>query len=142
LPSEYALGRQAEREKPFGFSRQQRLLTGKDYKQVFDNAKRVGNPYWTVYGFAHKERKTQLGLAIAKKTVRRAHERNRLKRLSREAFRKMQAQLVGVNLVVMAGRSAQTADNDTLTEQLIKLFTLFTPRIKKTTDNSSDRTAS
>ena len=74
--------------------------------------------------------------------MRRAHERNRLKRLSREAFRKMQAQLIGVNLVVMAGRSAQTADNDTLTEQLIKLFTLFTPRIKKTTDNSSDRTAS
>ncbi len=142
MPSELELGRQADREKPFGFSRQQRLLTGKDYKQVFDNARRVGNPYWTVYGFAHKESKTQLGLAIAKKTVRRAHERNRLKRLSREAFRQMQAQLIGVNLVVMAGKAAQTADNATLTQQLVKLFTLFTPRIQKSTDKTSDRTAS
>lgn len=143
MPSEVALGRQADREKPYGFSRQQRLLTGKDFKQVFDNARRVGNPYWTVYGFAHKEsNRTQLGLAIAKKTVRRAHERNRLKRLTREAFRQMQAQLVGVNLVVMAGKAAEAADNATLNQQLVKLFTLFTPRIKKSTDNSSDRTAS
>jgi ribonuclease P protein component len=143
VPSEVALGRQADREKPYGFSRQQRLLTGKDFKQVFDNARRVGNPYWTVYGFAHKEsNRTQLGLAIAKKTVRRAHERNRLKRLTREAFRQMQAQLVGVNLVVMAGKAAEAADNATLNQQLVKLFTLFTPRIKKSTDNSSDRTAS
>lgn len=143
MPSEVALGRQADREKPYGFSRQRRLLTGKDFKQVFDNARRVGNPCWTVYGFAHKEsNRTQLGLAIAKKTVRRAHERNRLKRLAREAFRQMQAQLVGVNLVVMAGKAAEAADNATLNQQLVKLFTLFTPRIKKSTDNSSDRTAS
>jgi len=142
LPSEVALGRQADREKPFGFSRQKRLLTGKDYKQVFDNARRVGNPYWTVYGFAHKESTARLGLAIAKKTVRRAHERNRLKRLSREAFRQMQAQLMGVSLVVMAGKAAEAADNATLTQQLIKLFTLFTPRIKKSTDKTSDRTVS
>lgn len=127
-PSESISRLQPSREKPFGFSRDKRLLTGKAYKQVFDQAKRVGNPYWTVYGWRHKEAKAELGLAIAKKTLRRAHERNRLKRLARETFRHMHADLLGVSIVVMAGKSAQAADNATLVAHLIKLFTQFTVR--------------
>lgn len=156
-PSESIRRLQPVREKPLGFSRDKRLLTGKAYKQVFDNAKRVGNPYWTVYAWRHKETKAELGLAIAKKTLRRAHERNRLKRLARETFRHMHAQLLGVSLVVMAGKSAQAADNATLIAQLTKLLTLFTPRstavsqpasstarpsIQQPTDSSLHRTAS
>lgn len=66
-PSESISRLQPSREKPLGFSRDKRLLTGKAYKQVFDQARRVGNPYWTVYGWRHKEAKAELGLAIAKK---------------------------------------------------------------------------
>ncbi|MCH9743032.1 MAG: ribonuclease P protein component [Proteobacteria bacterium] len=127
-PSESISRLQPSREKPLGFSRDKRLLTGKAYKQVFDQARRVGNPYWTVYGWRHKEAKAELGLAIAKKTLRRAHERNRLKRLARETFRHMHTDLLGVSVVVMAGKSAQSADNATLVAHLIKLFNLFTVR--------------
>lgn len=127
-PSE-SLGRlESAREKPFGFSRDKRLLTGKDYKQVFDQAKRIGNPHWTVYGWRHQQPHAQIGLAIAKKTLRRAHERNRLKRLVRETFRHMHGQLSGVSLVVMAGKAAETADNATLVAQLTKLLNYFLPK--------------
>lgn len=155
-PSE-SLGRlQSAREKPFGFSRDKRLLTGKDYKQVFDHAKRIGNPHWTVYGWRHQQPQAQLGLAIAKKTLRRAHERNRLKRLARETFRQMHGQLSGVSLIVMAGKAAESADNATLVAQLTKLFKYFLPKSQSknapssiqshqpliATENSSHRTAS
>jgi len=138
-PSE-SLGRlQSAREKAFGFSRDKRLLTGKDYKLVFDNAKRIGNSHWTVYGWRHKEARAQLGLAIAKKTLRRAHERNRLKRLARETFRHMHGQLLGVNVVVMAGKAAEAADNETLVAQLTKLFTYFLPKPKTNPETSELR---
>lgn len=154
-PSE-SLGRlKSARDKPYGFSRDKRLLTGKDYKQVFDHAKRIGNPHWTVYGWRHQQPQAQLGLAIAKKTLRRAHERNRLKRLARETFRHMHGQLAGVSLVVMAGKAAESADNATLVVQLTKLFTYFLPKPQTkasslstqtqpliVTENSSHRTAS
>ena len=44
----------------------------------------------------------RLGLAVAKKQVRRANRRNRLKRLVRESFRENQHRLAGVDLVVIA----------------------------------------
>lgn len=108
--------------KPFGFAAHQRLLTGKDFKQVFDHAKRYSSAEWTIYAWRHQTGVAQLGLAIAKKTVRRAHERNRLKRLARETFRLMQTELAGCSYVVMAGRAAEAADNAQLRHQLSRLF--------------------
>jgi len=108
------------------FPRHRRLLAGSDYKLVFDQAKRMGNAHWTVYGWKHGEDRTRLGLAIAKRYVRRAHERNRLKRIAREAFRHMQNKLIGVDIVVMSGKMALTSDNAILNQQLVKLLTLYT----------------
>lgn len=139
-PSELISRLESAREKPFGFSRDKRLLTSKDYKQVFDQAKRIGNPHWTVYGWRHQQPKAQMGLAIAKKTLRRAHERNRLKRLARETFRHMHINLSGVSLIVMAGKAAETADNATLVAQLTKLFTYFLPKSHTITHQSSNQT--
>ena len=47
---------------------------------------------------------------MAKKRVRRANRRNRLKRLVRESFRENQERLVGLDLVVVA---LATADRET-----------------------------
>lgn len=44
----------------------------------------------------------RLGIAVAKKRIRRANRRNRLKRLVRESFRENQDRLAGLDLVVVA----------------------------------------
>jgi ribonuclease P protein component len=65
----------------------------------------------------------RLGLAIAKKQVRRAVDRNRIKRIVRETFRRHRARLPGVDLVVMARAAASTADNRRLAASLERHFT-------------------
>jgi len=60
----------------------------------------------------------RLGLAIARKQARRAIDRNRLKRITRESFRHQRAVLCGIDVVVLCRRDAVSADNTTLSRSL------------------------
>ena len=60
----------------------------------------------------------RLGLAIAKKCARRAVDRNRLKRLVRESFRRHRPGLQRLDLVVMCRRDAVAAENTQLSASL------------------------
>jgi ribonuclease P protein component len=64
----------------------------------------------------------RLGLAISKKRVRRAVDRNRLKRLARDVFRRHRAALAGLDVVVMARATAVAEDNRTLCDALLRHF--------------------
>lgn len=65
----------------------------------------------------------RLGLAIAKKSARRAIDRNRLKRVVREVFRHNRQSLPGIDLVVMARSPAAAADMQSLRTSLERHFT-------------------
>ena len=73
----------------------------------------------------------RLGLTIAKKKVKKAHARNRLKRLIRETFRRRQHQLVNIDIVVMAKPQADQLSNDELQQQLHKLWKRLNHRSKQ-----------
>jgi ribonuclease P protein component len=60
----------------------------------------------------------RLGLAIAKKQVRRAVDRNRIKRVVRESFRHHQQELASMDCVVMARRDTSAAANEELLASL------------------------
>ena len=60
----------------------------------------------------------RLGLAIAKKQVKRAVDRNRIKRVIRESFRKQGTSLQGYDFVVLARRDTSQHNNDKLTASL------------------------
>ncbi len=60
----------------------------------------------------------RLGLAIAKKHLRKATSRNRIKRLIRESFRLHQSRLKGLDLVVLARPGLEQVDNRTLLQSL------------------------
>ena len=62
-----------------------------------------------------------MGLVIAKKHIRLAVERNRLKRLIRESFRKHQQLLIEMDIVILARSGSDKLDNKdfvTLVEKL------------------------
>lgn len=101
-----------------------RLLRAADFSRVFAGATRRSDRYFTVLarpnGLAHD----RLGLAIAKKQLRRAVDRNRIKRLVREYFRREVQPTAGSGLdyVVMARAAARQADNRRLFASLAQLF--------------------
>lgn len=70
--------------------------------------------------FYHGKQKTRLGLAIAKKQVRKAVDRNRIKRLIRESFRNNKEILQGFDIVVMTRTSDVHVNNAELFESLRK----------------------
>jgi ribonuclease P protein component len=64
----------------------------------------------------------RLGLAVSKKALRRAVDRNRMKRQIREAFRQRRARLAGQDIVVMVRREVATAERATVRAALNRLL--------------------
>ncbi|WP_293645056.1 ribonuclease P protein component [Thiolapillus sp.] len=104
-----------------GFPRHVRLLSAEDYKKVFAQPVRSSDRYFTVLArYDRQQELARLGLAVAKKHVRRAVDRNRIKRLLRESFRRHQQYLKGYDLVVLVKPGIHKADNLTLFSSLEK----------------------
>jgi ribonuclease P protein component len=93
-----------------------------DFQRVFEHPERSADRFFTVLAAQSASPVPRLGLAIARKQVRRAVDRNRLKRIAREVFRRHRQQLAGLDLVVMARGTAATADNAALAESLGRHF--------------------
>lgn len=101
------------------FGKKFRLLNAVDYQNVFDQPLRTVDKYFTVLARSNQLTDSRLGLAISKKSARRAVDRNRLKRLARESFRIHKHELAKLDFVVMAKYAAVNADNSTLYDSLL-----------------------
>ena len=64
----------------------------------------------------------RLGLAISKRVSKRAVERNRIKRLLRESFRRVRHQLPAVDMMVMAREQAAGVPGTQLLAELDGLW--------------------
>ncbi|CAJ0990714.1 Ribonuclease P protein component [Pantoea sp. Nvir] len=64
----------------------------------------------------------RIGFTVAKRHVKRAHERNRIKRLTRESFRLHQHELPAMDFVVIVKKGITNIDNRNLKEALEKLW--------------------
>ncbi|GHE21249.1 hypothetical protein GCM10017767_17700 [Halomonas urumqiensis] len=73
----------------------------------------------------------RLGLVISKKNLRRAVDRNRLKRIARESVRHRQHQLPDVDIVLLARRGVGELDNDTLFRQLQGMWRRLAKDVRK-----------
>ena len=104
------------------FPKHYRLITASDYKQVFNNPKRVSTPELLFLFCKNNQAVSRLGLAIAKKQLPLAVDRNRIKRQIRESFREQRSQLSSVDIVVMARKNLLNMDNGQVRAQLDKLW--------------------
>ncbi|KAE8176090.1 MULTISPECIES: ribonuclease P protein component [Photobacterium] len=106
----------------FAFSRELRLLTPEHYKTVFQQAHRAGSPHLTILARSNELDHPRLGLAVPKKQIKTAVDRNRFKRVVRESFRLKQHQLPACDFVVIAKKSANGLSNEELFTLLDKLW--------------------
>ncbi len=101
------------------FTKSMRLLNSKDFQSVFDDAPlRTSHQHFLFLARQNQLGLPRLGLVIAKKHIRHAVDRNRMKRLIRETFRAKQQQLAGIDVIVLARKGMNDSTNAVLIEQL------------------------
>jgi len=96
------------------FSRRARLSSKADFRNVFAQPVKSGDPYFTVLARPNTLGFPRLGLAISRKSAPSAVVRNRIKRIIRESFRHHQPALGGLDLVVIGQPKVGTQANEVL----------------------------
>ena len=85
-------------------SRGKRLSRSAEFERVYRQGRSVANRYLVLYSFPNESiDRTRLGLSVSRK-VGGAVDRNRVKRLLREAFAGVEDQLQGCHDVVVVAR--------------------------------------
>ena len=98
------------------------MLTPEHFKYVFQQPFHASSPEITILARQNHLEHPRLGLTVAKKHLKRAHDRNRIKRLCRESFRLSQRRLPSYDFVIVAKQGIGRLDNRTLWQILDKLW--------------------
>ena len=116
----------------FRFGKSRRLLTAADYGLVFDKAEaRASHRNLLLLARRNQGTAHRLGLVIAKKNVRLAVERNRIKRLAREFFRTQDDGAPTLDVVLLARRGIDQLDNADLSSILQQQWQKLTRHASK-----------
>lgn len=83
-----------------GFSRRQRLLKAAEFEAVFSNRCASRSACFQVLARPNEQGHARLGMVVSRRLIPLAVERNRMRRLIREAFRHLADGLPSVDLVV------------------------------------------
>lgn len=83
------------------FPPSRRLLKPWQFKQVWEEGKKLSDKYFAIINCKNNLGHPRLGISVSKKNVRSAVKRNRIKRLTRETFRCRQDDLNAFDLVVV-----------------------------------------
>lgn len=119
------------------FPKTRRLLNSGDYSRVFDNAQAKASHKFLLFlarrndGPGHR-----LGLVIAKKNVRLAVQRNRIKRVAREFFRTLPEGVPTMDVVLLTRRGIDQLDNAQLSSILQQQWLKLGPQIPKLDPNT------
>jgi ribonuclease P protein component len=111
------------------FPKRLRLLRPSEFKRVFDARNSASDAWIVLYGALSETGHPRIGLTVSRR-VGGAVERNRWKRLLREAFRVTQAELPPLELIcVVRGQSPPTLGQ--MRESLIALSARVRSRIEQ-----------
>lgn len=110
------------------YSRELRLLTPSHFENVFKDAIPSVSPSMTILGRHNDFNHPRLGITVSKKNVRKAHDRNRVKRLIRESFRLNQHKLPHADIVVVVKKGLDKQTNEQIFVLLEKLWKKLTKR--------------
>lgn len=114
------------------FTRQQRLTQPSQFKNVFaDPYVKQGDANMLLLGIKNDEKTARLGLAVAKKQLKRAVSRNRFKRLTRESFRQHLNVIKNLDIVVIARSGAEHKTNRELLDLLSKNWHILNKKCEK-----------
>ena len=103
------------------FPRAARLVAKAQFDAAFEAASRFRSRHFRVHVRVTGE-PARLGLALAKRVVPHAVDRNRIKRHARETFRAMRAALAGHDLVLVVHAAPHGIEGRALASELAELY--------------------
>jgi ribonuclease P protein component len=115
------------------FPRESRLLTPKNFSFVFEQAIPAVSNHITILARHNGLNTARLGITVPKKKVKKATDRNTIKRIIRESFRLQRHQLPNVDIIVIAKLGIGEIENQALAIQLEKLWRKMTLRCNQPT---------
>ncbi|HEX5306518.1 MAG TPA: ribonuclease P protein component [Dyella sp.] len=110
-----------------GLPREARLCRAGDFAALRQASGRFGGRCFSVRYRVNELGHARMGLAISKRVSKRAVERNRIKRLARESFRRIRHDLPAVDLVIMAREQASGLPGAELLAELDALWRKLVP---------------
>ena len=104
------------------FPHSAKLSNAEDYRRVFDSpAFKVSSDAFLLLAQHAESSRSRVGVIVAKKHVKHATRRNRLKRLVREQFR-LNLFHPSLDMVVLARSAADDMNNSQVTNDLTQLW--------------------
>jgi len=103
------------------FTKARRLLKKQDYDHVFKQAKKMSSADFTFLYRNNQIGHARVGLVLSKKTIAKAHDRNRIKRIIREAFRQ-KTDLPAVDIIVLSKPGIKHTGHATLVANLERIW--------------------
>ena len=119
-----------------GLPREARIRRAGDFAALRQASGRLGGRCFSVRYRQNELGHARLGLTISKRVSKRAVERNRIKRLLRESFRRVRSQLPPLDLVVMAREQAAGVPGPELLAEIDALWRRLPP-LKRGDDTST-----
>ena len=104
----------------YKFSRNSRLTRAVEFKKVFSRNFRINDDCITLLVNKKNSGTPRIGFAVAKKQLKNAVDRNRVKRLFRESFRLKQHEIPPVDIVVMVRYAILTLTQQELVDRIEK----------------------
>lgn len=99
------------------------------YRRVFESPKyRLSSGAFLLLATPSATPSSRLGVVVAKKNIRRAVRRNRIKRLVREQFRHHPFD-AAIDLVVLARSGADQLDNPSVWQELDRLWRMLEQKV-------------
>jgi ribonuclease P protein component len=108
------------------FSKSARLLKSCEYDHVFQQPTKITQRLATLYVRPNQLKHARIGLLVSKRAMKRAVDRNRIKRLVRESFRLHQQQLTAVDIIYVAREHLKHIDNKEVFSHLTTLWERLT----------------
>ena len=112
------------------FTRAHRLRSNEEFKRLWQSGKRISLPGTRLLYLPNTHGAPRLGISIAKKQTRLAVQRNRFKRLVREAFRQHRSQLPAVDMVVVIYKEFAAFSSAEQRYQLVSVWEKLAARAK------------
>jgi len=103
------------------FPRHARVRARTQFDRAFQQGRRTASPLFSLH-FVPGPPPARLGLAVSRKVDPHAVGRNRIKRVLREAFRRLRPLLRDGDYVVVARRAASECENKALHEGFVTLL--------------------